>query len=444
MKRKALRGIVILLIALLICFFFSGTIKTMTTAKVKIAYSDEGLIKEQIPLNAYLVFPETEEIVADYVPDGIAFTITKLNVHRGSFVHTGDILFETEISGIKEMTTAQEKEYADMERELLELKRQYSGILFSNSDQRWIETYDTYLTALLKKHQAEVALEVVARLKHVILSDGRIPENITDETVHEAQNAVDAAATEEETAKKAMDRAFRAGVSDDVYNYTLRTRMCLEKMEQAHVLLVNLLTASESMKTVRAPHAGYIVDINIAAGEQWTGLTAAMTISSENPDCLFRADISDVSRTLSINLKSVIRTFSGAGINSSISAVGYDSLGNPVIDIPVLQEDLKRINTVNRLMRDGTTVEVNYISDTETRLLPSAAIRWGESGAYVYVAEETTDIFGASVYKISKMPITVLDEADGVTALSIDLYIGPVAYMEDRYIAEGMEVMEYD
>ena len=78
MKRKALKGMIILLIVLLVCFFFSGTIKTLITAKVKLTFTEEGVLKDQIPLTGYLVFPETERIMADNVPDGVCYTITKV------------------------------------------------------------------------------------------------------------------------------------------------------------------------------------------------------------------------------------------------------------------------------------------------------------------------------------------------------------------------------
>lgn len=444
MKRKALKGMIILLIVLLVCFFFSGTIKTLITAKVKLTFTEEGVLKDQIPLTGYLVFPETERIMADNVPDGVCYTITKVCIHKGSYVEKGDLLFETEIPGIKDLLSAQENNYNDAEKELVDLNRKYSGLLFSYADQRWIDTYDAYLSAVEERHKTLVALEVAAGLMNVKLVEGKIPEDTKEKTLLDAQLIMDEADARAEEAKSAMDKAFRRGISDDVYDYTMQTRTCMKRMNLAHEELVSLQTAYEVIKEVRAPHTGYIVDVFIGLGDQWDGRTAAMTISSENSGCVLRADISHVTRTLNIGLKAMIQTYSGSSIKSYVSDVGYDALGNPTVDIPIEQNDLSRVNTVNKLMRDGTGIDIIYVSDEEMCLLPSSAIRWGESGAYVYIPIEATDFFGSDIYKIKKKTVTVLDEAGGITALSMDTYVGSAVYMEDRDIGDGVEVMEYE
>ena len=109
MKRKALKGLLIVLLVLILCYFFSGTIKTLTTAKVQLAAVQRGKLRDQITLTGYLAFSHTEGIAIDNPPSGISLTVTKIHVTIGSFVAAGDLLFETEISGIADSIREQEK-----------------------------------------------------------------------------------------------------------------------------------------------------------------------------------------------------------------------------------------------------------------------------------------------------------------------------------------------
>ena len=62
LKKFAVRGLVVLAIFVALCMFFSGTIKTITTAKVKITQGKTGRLEEKTELTGKLVFPETEAI----------------------------------------------------------------------------------------------------------------------------------------------------------------------------------------------------------------------------------------------------------------------------------------------------------------------------------------------------------------------------------------------
>lgn len=94
MRKFALRGLIVLLIVLVGCFFFSGTVKTLTTAKVMFISPKQGKLKEQISLTGYLTFSATEGIRIASGNNGVSFPINRIYVTKGSYVKAGDILTE--------------------------------------------------------------------------------------------------------------------------------------------------------------------------------------------------------------------------------------------------------------------------------------------------------------------------------------------------------------
>ena len=62
MKKWAIKGLIGTAVFVALCMFFSGTMKTLSTAKVKIVTAKSGKLEERLSLEGTLVFPETEEI----------------------------------------------------------------------------------------------------------------------------------------------------------------------------------------------------------------------------------------------------------------------------------------------------------------------------------------------------------------------------------------------
>ena len=53
-KRFAIRGIVILAIFVALCMFFSGTVRTITTPKVRLTAAKRGKLEERVELSCKL------------------------------------------------------------------------------------------------------------------------------------------------------------------------------------------------------------------------------------------------------------------------------------------------------------------------------------------------------------------------------------------------------
>lgn len=222
MKRKALKGLLIVLIVLTFCFFFSGTVKTLTTAKVLFASVKTGKLKTQVMLTGYLAFSETQDITWDNLPAGISMRVTEILIAKGQEVKTGDPLFQIEITGLSEAVKAQEAVYQEAvyqeaEKGLLALENQYANLRLTRADQNWIDAYDALYTARQNSHEAHVALEAAARSANIQLIDGKLPSDISDEALLFLQAAAVLADQAEGKAQTAMDRAAYAGISDDAY-----------------------------------------------------------------------------------------------------------------------------------------------------------------------------------------------------------------------------------
>ena len=102
MKKVAIKGLAMLAAVVALCMFFSGTIKTISTAKVRIVTARTGKLEEKIKLEGTLVFPETEEIGVPGLASGQSVTVRRMRVSKGRRVKAGDVLFEAEVDGAED------------------------------------------------------------------------------------------------------------------------------------------------------------------------------------------------------------------------------------------------------------------------------------------------------------------------------------------------------
>lgn len=433
MKRKALKGLLILLCVLVICFFFSGTVKTLTTAKVKLTSVQWGKLKSTLNLTGYLTFSQTEGVAFPSVPEGVSFTVGKVYAAPGAFVQAGETLFDTEITGLQEAREAQESALLAAEKEMLALERQYAGLRLTRSDQAWLEAYDALLSARQEAWKKQIALNAAEK------NTGPDSPEFAD-----AQAALTNARQTEEQAQSALDRAARAGITEDAYQYTMQKRRLEETMKAAARRLTDLKTAQETMGSVRAAHDGYVVEVLMSPGDAWDGIRPALTVSADNADCIFRAALPDDARPIAPGTAVQIAGRGDAQVKADVTALGYDKDGKTTVGVTVKQEDVSKLGAGYRLMRQGVNMTVNWAADSAASLLPAAAVRGSEGNRYVFTVSSSYNAFGQRVSVLQKQSVEVLDAAGDMVALNGLGDMMQVAYMEDRNIAEGSEVMEYE
>ena len=93
LKKFAIRGIVILAICVALCMFFSGTVRTITTPKVRLTAAKRGKLEERLELSCKPAFPNVDEIRFPLTYD-MTLTIVKVNTREGYTVEAGDVVIE--------------------------------------------------------------------------------------------------------------------------------------------------------------------------------------------------------------------------------------------------------------------------------------------------------------------------------------------------------------
>ena len=95
LKKFALRGLAILAVFVALCMFFSGTIKTITTAKVQRISATKGKLEEKISLTAQVYFPKTEQVLLREAKKLGARILSVVNVVGSSIARESDDVLYT-------------------------------------------------------------------------------------------------------------------------------------------------------------------------------------------------------------------------------------------------------------------------------------------------------------------------------------------------------------
>ena len=442
MKKMAIKGLVTLAAVVALCMFFSGTIKTISTAKVKLVTAKQGKLEEEIKLSGNLTFPETEDVKLALTSDQ-SVTIKRVRVAKGRRVAAGDVLFEAEVSGYDKEMESLRGEYDAAQKELMELERKNGDVRLKRTEEIWVEAYDALAKSKDDYMPAQTQLEVAAKLAGVTLSGGRLPSGETDETLTDAQKAVDAAQAAQDEAQKKFNSANRLGISENVINYITQSRQLNEKLSTAQEKITALDVLAQRARQVTAPHDGYIVEINVKAGDSYDGKTAALVISSESGDAVLRADTSKIEKKIDKGTQVTVKRDSDKTLTKKVTDSGVNEEGKRYIDVKLTDKDITNLGGGAALFSAAVEMTASYRASSSTTLLPASAVRGSGDSRYVYIVSEESNALGQRVLKVKKQDVKVLSEVGSTVSIQDDLSRQRVAYMEDRAISDGSEVMVY-
>ena len=442
MKKMAIKGLVALAAVVALCMFFSGTIKTISTAKVKLVTAKQGKLEEEIKLSGDLTFTKTEDVKLALTSDQ-SVTIKRVRVAKGRKVAAGDVLFEAEVTGYDKEMESLRSEYDAAQKELMELERKNGDVRLKRTEEIWVEAYDALAQSKDDLMNAQTQLEVAARLAGVTLTGGRLPEGETDETLLEAQKAVDAAQAAQDEAQKKFNSANRLGISENVISYITQSRTLNEKLTETQAKITALDVLAQQAKQVTAPHDGYIVEINVKAGDSYDGKTAAIVISAEDGDTVLRADTSKIEKKIDKGTQVTVKRDNDKTLSKKVTDSGVDEEGKRYIDVKLTDKDISNLGGGSALLSAAVEMTASYRASTSTTLLPASAVRGSGDSRYVYVVNEESNALGQRVLKVSKQDVKVLSEVGSTVSIQDDLSRQRVAYMEDRTIGDGSEVMVY-
>ena len=106
-------------------------------------------------------------------------------------------------------------------------------------------------------------------------------------------------------------------------------------------------------------------------------------------------------------------------------------------------EMIRAAGSLYSLSMSPSKITLSFKAKESSCLLPASAVRGSGDSRYVYTVNESATTFGKRKLSLSKMDVHVIAEADGTASIQEDLSYYSIAYMEDRALREGSNVMEY-
>ena len=437
LRKIALRGLIAVIVAAALCMFFSGTIENITTPKIKIVRASKGKLTEKLELNASLAFPETEEQKLA-LPAGQTLTVTRVNVRAGYPVSEGDVVLEAAVTGYETAVEGAQKEYDAALDELMEVERKNEGITLRRSEQDYANSYAALRAAAREAARRRTEMDVQLRAGGLTYAEEGYPSG-ADEDIQAAIDAYRAADAEQKAAQAAFDRAARYGVDDAVWTYITARQTAQEKLSDCADKLVELEELRRSAAEFHAPHDGVIASISLKAGDTYDGTGALYAITAEGTAPALRAELTDVEQTIAEGMAVSLP----GGAEAEITGLGYTETGARCADVAVTDKILKSEGSMYSLSLNSTKLTLYFTAKEKTSLLPSSAVRGSGDSRFVYIVNERNTTFGQKKMSISKLSVTVIAEADGTASVEEDLSYYDIAYMEDRTLSDGSDVMRY-
>ncbi len=441
LKKFAVRGIVVLAICVALCMFFSGTVRTITTPKVRLTAAKRGKLEERVELTCKPAFPEVEEI--DFsLPEDTTLTIVKVNTREGYTVQEGDVLVEAKVANYDQLRKSAQDAYDSASEALMNLENKNRGIRVNKRDQAYADAF----FALRDARRAAVVLElnVDAQLSRERLerTEEGYPEGASDTLKQMIDDWREADAARAQ-AQADMDAVSRYTVPDDVWSYITEKREQQEKKDEAEEELRRLVALDDQAKAVVAPHAGYVATVDAKEGDVYDGSHALLTLTGEGVLPVLRADTSELTRTVSEGMTASFNPDSYDAVETKVIGVGTDSEGKKYADIELTDALIKARGSVYSMMQEDTAITLIFRAREATSLLPTNAVRGSADERYIYVTEQNTAAFGGNTLRVHRMDVTVMGEYGGTTSIKEDISYYTVAYGEDRAISDGDAVMEY-
>ena len=455
LKQFALKGLVTLSVVVALCMFFSGTVKTITTPKIKVVTTKEGKLEQTAQLNAKLVFDESEPFRIEAAMEATVL-VERVFVRPGYEVKKGDIIFSAAITDFDEKMDEIRTKYQEKMVALEDLERK-------NSERVTKTTRTTQFKALVAAqdalHEADLALKVTMR-RHGIDLDLVIPEgaNELQELTAQAQGqsapeevlqAIESryyARVQVEDAQKIFDETnknWKYDVTPETWSYIMERDELLAEMSELDEQRIELELLRHQLSEVRAPRDGYITAVSVKVGENYDGKAAAFEMSAEGVAPVLRADVSEAPLVIDAGAKVTIES-GYYEIETLVSATGFDENGKKYADIEVTDELIRAKGSVYNLTLADMAAEVSMRADRVTTLIPASAVRSeGENADFVYVIEQKRGSFTGDSMYVVKTPVTVLGRSDKLVSVAEEMYGARLADKEDRAISDGAAVMEY-
>lgn len=452
LKRFALRGLIILLVVVALCMFFSETIKTITTPKVRITQASQGRLEQKIQLNGQIYFPETVDYTIEEAVKS-PITVDKVYVKPGHYVEKGETLFTAKMPSFEEEMEKLQKEYNQKGQELID-KDIPNRKLSKQSKQN--DLYEAMLDAQDSLSSAMQSARLTALDKGVVLV-GDIDAwekqlNALTEADAGVTKAVQQARAAQKTFEDARTEFFniyenkKLRLKEETFTYIKERNAILAAMEELSDQMAQLTQRYRDLSTLAAPQSGYVVSLGVNEGEAYDGSKTAYTLSKEGSVPKLRADITQQERTFSDGLKVEISTGDYGTEKTAVESTATDATLTKYlyVTLPEAMADAHSGWVRRIIQEEGITLSITYRAKKATTLLPPSCVRGEGDSAYVYLVETSYSGFMSQpVRKLVKQPVTIIEKSDKAVSIQEDLSYRQIADQEDRNLTEGGTVMEY-
>ncbi|MEG1472093.1 MAG: hypothetical protein RSD76_06585 [Clostridia bacterium] len=448
-KGKALKALLILAVAVALCMYFSRTIQTITTPKVKLVQASSGRIEQKLNVQAIPYFPIKTEMTLNKAKD-YPITVDKVYVKVGLFVEEGDTIFTASINDYQNKEDALLKSYNEKAQALIDLD------IANRKSSKQSKQNDLY-SLMIEKQDALSKAESDARL-------GAAKEGIEltfDQALWESKATHDKASAEvmkligaASMAKQSFDVAradFFASyenkkikVADAVFKYIKDRNKMVDEMKEISNKMVELLDAKQSLTTVTATSAGYIAELELKKGDSYDGQKAAYTIAKKDDKPILRADITDLKKDVNEGAKVEV-----AGeyetYKTKVSAVKDEPDGRKYAEMELTDDILRSAGGMSKLLQDGgVQCKLVFRAKKNATIIPASALRSEGENEYVFIAESSYGGFLSSGgMKAKKTPVTVIDRSDTAVSVQEEFSYMSIIDRADRTVEDGKPVMEY-
>lgn len=451
LKKFALRGMIILGVVIALCVLFSGTLRSLTTAKVREAEVKKGKFENVVELEARVAFPEKEEVKIK-VPDGLSLTVQRIPVAAGQKVKKGEVLVYTQFSDAEKTLAELEKKYDEARSAIEEWDRKHGDIRLTRNEEAWVNAYDEAREADKEELKLRQSLMAVLELTDSAeLTDENVKSIVkkmnkkTGQPVLDDYKAWKKKKEELEQAREKLKGLDRYAVSDDVWTTLKTKRDAQDNLKDAEGQMMQIRKIEKQMAEIKAPHDGYVVEMKVKKGDPLSGETEILQMTAEGKEPVLRADLDPkkpVQKGASATVP--IKNYWGR-VETKIIATGVSDEGRQYADAEISNDVTEALGSVTSIMKKGDiTLKITTRSKDATTLIRASAVRDGNNGGKcVYLAQQTESALGGVHLVVKEFPVTVLASNEEWVSVQEDLSYSIVVYQEDRFIQDGDSIMMY-
>jgi multidrug efflux pump subunit AcrA (membrane-fusion protein) len=442
MKKIALKGLLIVAIVVALCIFFSGTIRTMTTPKVRFAQVRMGKMEMVTELTGKVVFPETEEWRLK-LPEGVSLTVTAVRVSKGDRVKKGATMLNARVTDGEKTLESLRTEVDTAWKELRELEKKTGEIRLTQQEQQWQAAWEAEDEARTAERNARVDLTATLVAEDLELTeDGKLPEGAKDETkaLFDTWKIAEKALNQASAKLSELDRY---AIPNDIWSPIQKMKEYRKKIETAEKKMTEIQVLMKTTEKITAPRDCYIASLNVEKGGSINRDTLIAELTAEGKDPVIRVDLTDLKQEVENGANLTVIAEKGNNPTTKIIDTGLTPDGHPYADAEITNDVTYALGNVAAMMKNDLKTRLVTRAKTSTCLLPATAVRGSGSNRFVYVGENRSSTFGGNQIVVRKVNVTVLAESGATVSINENMTDQRILYMEDRALNEGGTVMEY-